>query len=52
MKIGVSNHAEKCPVCKGKGKLSNENDVCHGCDGKGWITVENPPVPIYEDIVR
>jgi len=42
-------HAEKCPVCKGIGRLNHrgvdkvfETDdwkACHGCDGKGWITV-------------
>lgn len=41
-------HAEKCPVCNGKGlvgehKARTKNrgtvipDRCHGCDGKGWV---------------
>ena len=43
------NHAEKCPVCNGTGKISTGNsstagpveEVCHGCGGKGWVTVED-----------
>jgi DnaJ-class molecular chaperone len=41
------NHAEKCPICKGVGKVcSNEyatcpDATCHGCNGKGWVTVED-----------
>jgi len=33
-------HSERCPVCKGKGKV--EAKQCHGCGGKGWITVGDP----------
>jgi DnaJ-class molecular chaperone len=35
-------HAEKCPICEGKGMLPDtEKEVikCHGCQGKGWITI-------------
>lgn len=43
------NHAEKCPVCKGAGKLprapttSSMTDIvdCHGCRGIGWVTVSD-----------
>ncbi len=43
------NHAEKCPVCKGAGKVSSNNasttgpyfGTCHGCGGKGWVTVQD-----------
>lgn len=47
------SHAEKCPICKGKGNIPDRpapkdgglhtlNFVnCHGCDGKGWVTVED-----------
>ena len=39
-------HGEKCPVCKGAGKIKTKK--CHGCEGKGWVTigVEYPPVTI------
>ena len=47
-------HAEKCPVCDGKGKLNNTkvthgSKTCHGCGGLGWITVgtEYPHCPVY-----
>lgn len=30
-------HAEKCPVCLGKGK------DCIGCAGKGWVEVHDQP---------
>jgi len=47
------NHAERCPVCGGRGKLPPELgeevngtgelvrfvNLCHGCDGKGWVVV-------------
>jgi len=41
------SHAEKCPVCKGKGKVEisdiDKTSVritnCHGCYGLGWVTV-------------
>lgn len=37
-------HAEKCPVCNGKGEIiknnmTGETTVCHGCNGKGWVEV-------------
>jgi len=41
-------HAERCPVCYGKGKLPDESmgnstvpieKTCHGCGGLGWVTV-------------
>ena len=38
-------HAEKCPICEGKGKIPRldgwncHEDACHGCDGKGWVSV-------------
>lgn len=42
-------HAEKCPVCEGKGKV--EEKQCHGCSGLGWVTVQKQfftyPVVIY-----
>lgn len=44
-KKGNTIHAEKCPVCNGKGKVGNDNKrdcsgvPCHGCNGKGWIEV-------------
>ena len=45
-------HAEKCPVCYGKGVLSRDDyttttariprdQTCHGCNGKGWVTVND-----------
>jgi len=44
-------HSERCPVCKGKGKV--EAKQCHGCGGKGWITVGDPVDvrPIFLPIV-
>lgn len=33
------NHAEKCPICYGTGKIKKK--TCHGCGGKGWIEVSN-----------
>jgi len=52
------NHAERCPVCGGRGKLPAKlgEDVggtgelvrfvalCHGCDGKGWVVVPDDGV--------
>lgn len=47
------SHAEKCPICNGKGKInrnynggwitnsSNHLKKCHGCNGLGWITVQD-----------
>ncbi len=37
-------HAEKCPVCGGKGKVpdlysSGYEATCHGCQGKGWVEI-------------
>ena len=51
------NHAEKCPVCYGKGEVSEASQypyltsgtsivTCHGCGGKGWVTVEDNIEPI------
>ncbi len=44
------SHAERCPVCKGSGRITPRHDhlsttpaptpaSCHGCDGKGWVVV-------------
>lgn len=43
------SHAEKCPVCEGKGRMctlpfgygTDATKKCHGCGGLGWITVED-----------
>ena len=43
------SHAEICPICNGRGKVTEDFDTsgeldkrtCHGCGGKGWITVQN-----------
>jgi hypothetical protein len=53
-------HAEKCPVCNGKGEIfragdagtnigdTRSNNVCHGCNGKGWVEVGTEyPNPIH-----
>ncbi len=45
-------HAEKCPVCRGSGKLPPVGNgtadtfprPCHGCNGRGWITTDLPTV--------
>ena len=44
------NHAERCPVCDGSGKvdsgepsgvgINDRQKTCHGCGGLGWITVQ------------
>ena len=47
-------HAEKCPVCDGKGRVmvgggrikeyptvEEYSTGCHGCQGEGWVTVED-----------
>lgn len=41
-------HAEKCPICYGKGHLFNDDPdsnsmtkSCHGCNGRGWVEVKN-----------
>jgi len=51
-------HAERCPVCNGRGTLrpedlgecgytSSAERQCHGCGGKGWVTVgDYNPQPI------
>lgn len=54
------SHAEKCPVCDGKGTVTigtnttigSYEKVCHGCNGRGWVTVQDLsrtkyPVPLY-----
>lgn len=43
------SHAEKCPICYGKGKVQETSGfgtsqkkadrTCHGCGGKGWVEV-------------
>jgi len=51
-------HAEVCPVCGGKGRITMDNlnrtvcisNLCHGCGGNGWVTVPDsmdhvPPNP-------
>ena len=47
-------HAEKCPICGGKGKLPTDTTVaekdCYGCFGKGWVEVTDSvavPWPWY-----
>ena len=51
-------HVEKCPVCKGRGRLpllvdmtaiaETGTEECHGCAGKGWVTVhEAAPIWMY-----
>lgn len=37
-------HAEKCPVCNGKGKIDDK--TCHGCGGTGWIVIQDAPIYI------
>lgn len=44
-------HAERCPVCWGKGTVEARNwgvdinasnpTTCHGCNGKGWVEVND-----------
>jgi DnaJ-class molecular chaperone len=55
-------HAEKCPVCNGKGEIfragdvgdTRSNNVCHGCNGKGWVEVgtEYPEPAEYKKPLR
>ena len=41
------SHAEKCPICNGRGWLypqaftssDTATKTCHGCNGKGWVVV-------------
>jgi len=50
------NHAEKCPICEGRGKLEPSGTssdgtlrICHGCNGRGWVEVgkaEYPPLDV------
>ena len=47
-------HAEKCPICDGKGKIKKDDfkplidsETCHGCGGKGWIEVQDDTKTIY-----
>lgn len=43
----MSSHAEKCPVCNGRGTVwpsaihsgTTSTQDCHGCCGWGWVTV-------------
>ncbi len=55
-------HAERCPICYGKGQINNVNpgdtcaerwETCHGCSGRGWIEIQDtnvypyyPPAPL------
>lgn len=39
-------HAEKCPICEGKGVVmgiaetgTQPTQRCHGCYGRGWVEV-------------
>ena len=49
------SHAEKCPICNGKGQIETGNTSgwkqCHGCNGLGWITLYDytsyPTYPVY-----
>ena len=47
-------HAERCPICHGRGKLTYQSyygesftsgvvsdHVCHSCNGKGWVEVND-----------
>ena len=39
-------HAEKCPVCDGRGQVTDVMQpscfkACHGCGGKGWVEVRD-----------
>ncbi len=40
MKLEFGN-IQKCPYCKGKGKMKRSKDDCMLCRGKGYITNEN-----------
>jgi len=45
-------HAERCPICYGKGTIpdkynTNTEHKCHGCDGKGWVSVADEPYYPY-----
>ena len=49
------SHAQKCPICNGKGHINQEGNfayrdeqgntapqkTCHGCGGRGWIEVKD-----------
>ena len=48
-------HAELCPICEGKGKVTIDDygnivtlgklgGKCHGCDGRGWVPVPDNPI--------
>ena len=50
------SHAERCPVCLGKGTVKMDDwgqhestggqkypTTCHGCGGTGWVTVQDQP---------
>jgi len=45
-------HAERCPVCGGRGKINTSplyspfasEEICHGCGGKGWVVVPDEKV--------
>ena len=47
-------HAEKCPICEGRGKYwpegwcASEPADCYGCDGKGWIEVRDGVFPLID----
>jgi hypothetical protein len=45
--LGGTMHAEKCPVCEGKGVVPPEEvAICHGCGGKGWVEVQGDSRPV------
>lgn len=55
------NHAEKCPVCNGSGRVKNSDLystgsselTCHGCKGLGWVEVSDTyptPIPVHGPI--
>lgn len=48
-------HAQRCPVCYGKGVIHDDaypsmadTKTCHGCGGSGWVCVpdERPHIPL------
>jgi len=49
-------HAERCPVCYGKGTIEEtyENSsakswkTCHGCFGRGWVEVSDQIIQVIQ----